>query len=250
METLRAWVEANPLLTTILGLATLSLWLLMPNPTRGTGTRIAGGFFGLIALVAGGIGLLDTTGHPTSDFLFWLFSGVAIASAALMVTSQNPVYAAHWFALATLSVCGLFLLGSAGFLAAATIIVYAGAIVVMFLFVIMLSQQQGLAFYDRWASHPLAVILVAMALLGGLVSAIRPEGREYNLPVSHAATVPELAAANPLSRADDSQTSSIRGVGRSLFGDYLFAVEIAGTVLMVAAIGAILIVPRRRRGDL
>ena len=250
MDIVRVWIESNPLLTAILGLATLSLWLMMPNPTRGTWTRAAGGFFGLLALFAGGFGLLESTGQPTTDFLFWIFSSVAIASGALMVTSQNPVYAALWFALATLSVCGMFLLGSAGFLAAATMIVYAGAIVVMFLFVIMLSQQQGLAFYDRWASRPLTVILVAMALLGGLINAIRPESREYHLPVTHAATSPELAAANPLSRADDSQISSIRGVGRSLFGDYLFAVEIAGTILMVAAIGAILIVPRRRRGDL
>ena len=71
-----------------------------------------------------------------------------------MITSRNPVYAALWFALATLSTCGLFLLQSAPFLAAATIIVYAGAIIVTFLFVIMLAQQAGATVYDQRSRQP------------------------------------------------------------------------------------------------
>ncbi len=67
------------------------------------------------------------------------------------VTSRNPVYSALWFASVVLSTSGLFLLADAPFLAAGTIIVYAGAIIVTFLFVIMLAQMEGKAHYDRAA---------------------------------------------------------------------------------------------------
>ena len=81
--------------------------------------------------------------------MFWVFAIGALMSGVLMITARNPVYAALWFALATLSTCGLFLSADAPFLAAATIIVYAGAVIVTFLFVIMLAQQSGAAGYDQ-----------------------------------------------------------------------------------------------------
>ena len=84
-----------------------------------------------------------------------------------MITSRDPVYAALWFALATLGVCGLFLLQSAPFLAAATIIVYAGAIIVTFLFVIMLAQQQGRSVYDHRARDADHVDRRRWLMLGG-----------------------------------------------------------------------------------
>ena len=81
------------------------------------------------------------------DFLaglfFYGFGLLAIVAAILTVTSRNPVYSALWFALVVLSSSGLFLLARAQFLAVGTIIVYAGAIIVTFLFVIMLAQAEG-----------------------------------------------------------------------------------------------------------
>jgi NADH-quinone oxidoreductase subunit J len=59
-----------------------------------------------------------------------------------------------------------------------------------------------------------------------------------------------VAEANPLSRAGEGEIGTMRGLGRSLFGDYLFAVELAGTLLLVGAVGAIAIAPRRSRGTL
>ena len=76
---------------------------------------------------------------------------MAIVGGLLTVTSRNPVYSALWFASVVLSTSGLFLLADAPFLAAGTIIVYAGAIIVTFLFVIMLAQMEGKADYDRAA---------------------------------------------------------------------------------------------------
>ena len=82
-----------------------------------------------------------------------------------MITDKNPVYSALWFALVTLAVCGLFLLNSAPFLAASTIIVYAGAIIVTFLFVIMLAQQSGpTAGYDQQPFQPAIASITALRI--------------------------------------------------------------------------------------
>src|SRR5207342_2757226 len=73
----------------------------------------------------------------------YTFAGVAVVFGGLMIAQRNPVHAALSFAMVVLSTCGLFLLQAAPFLMAATIVIYAGAIIVTFLFVIMLSQQSG-----------------------------------------------------------------------------------------------------------
>jgi NADH-quinone oxidoreductase subunit J len=173
--------------------------------------------------------------------LLWAFGGAALLCGSLMITSRNPVHGALWFALATLSVCGLFLLLDAPFLAAATIIVYAGAIIVTFLFVIMLAQQSGSATYDARSHQPLLATVTSFILLGALLTALRQP-----LPT------PGPIAVNTLSRLHqaDEPLGTMHGLGRTLFGDYLFAVELAGTLLLIASIGAIAIAPRREQGGL
>ena len=227
----------------------ISLWLMMPRVPERRGFRVAGGLLGIVGLIAAGVSLAQPSGELVTDVLFYLFSAVAIASGALMVTSRHPVYAALWFALTTLSVCALFLLRSAPFLAAATAIIYAGAIVVTFLFVLMLARQHGAALYDRQANRPLPAVIVTFALLGGLFIAIH-DWRETALAAPPATGRAITAVAHPLSRPAEGEIGTMRGLGRSLFGDYLFAVELAGTLLLVAAIGAIAIAPRRSQGTL
>jgi NADH-quinone oxidoreductase subunit J len=165
-----------------------------------------------------------------------------------MITNRNPVYSALWFALVTLSVCGLFLLQFAPFLAAATVVVYAGAIVVTFVFVIMLAQQAGATMYDQRSRQPIVATFAAFVLFAALINALmlsRTTSAEQ-APARGAAVI-----ANPLSQVpDDVPLGRMHGLGRSLFGDYLYAVELAGTLLLVATIGAIAIAPRRRRGTL
>jgi NADH-quinone oxidoreductase subunit J len=226
-----------------------------------------------------GVGLLatrvDDFSSPVGEaVLFWLFAGAAITSAILMITNRNPVYSALWFAVVTLSVCGLFLLQFAPFLAAATVVVYAGAIVVTFVFVIMLAQQGGATTYDQRSRQPLVATLAAFILLAMIVGPLQftidrlktekgsarivestpPVSRSEELVLSALETPPTPSSeevANPFSRLPaDAPLGRIRALGRSLFGDYLFAVEMAGTLLLVATIGAIAIVPRRRRGTL
>lgn len=206
---------------------------------------------GLVLAIAGADWLvyqLNAAEPSAQRYLFAAFSTAAILCAILMVTNRNPVYSALWFALATLAVCGLFLLQSAPFLAAATVIVYAGAIVVTFVFVIMLAQQSGATVYDQRSRQPLLATIFAVMLLGALLAMLRTTSAA-DLHVGDGQ--PAVAAANPLSQqAKADEHGTMLGLGRSLFGDYLFAVEMAGTLLLVATIGAIAIAPRRRGGVL
>ena len=78
-----------------------------------------------------------------------VFAVITVASAAATIASRSPVYSAIWFAVSLLGTAGLLLLQGAQFLGIATVAVYAGAIVVTFLFVLMLAQPEGHAYYDR-----------------------------------------------------------------------------------------------------
>ena len=250
------WFVANMNLLLPLVLGWLAVWWLLPREkSRG---RILGGLTAVAALLVLQPTLLHPAGELVRDVMFYTFAGAAILCAGLMITDKNPVYAALWFALTTLAVCGLFLLNSAPFLAAATIIVYAGAIVVTFLFVIMLAQQGGSASYDRQAFQPGAASLLSFVLLGALLFSLQEWGGVDRKSADAARpgqflVPPEGVQANVLSQPPASnprEIGSLRVLGRSLFTDYLFAVELAGTVLLVATIGAIAIAPRRSQGNL
>ena len=252
------WTEENGLLLIPLGLGWLAVWWLMPSVKQRP--RILGGLAGLAAILMMQMMLLPPAGDAVRNGLFFLFAAAAVISAALMITDRNPVYSALWFALVTLAVCGLFLLNTAPFLAAATIIVYAGAIIVTFLFVIMLAQQQGTAeSYDTRPVQPGFASLGAFILLGALFFTLQEWGRIGGVGASEHAepgqfiSVPADLHPNPLSQAahdNPTEICSLRVLGRSLFGDYLYSVEMAGTVLLIATIGAIAIAPRRSQGTL
>ncbi len=252
------WLERYWMLLAPLVMGGLAVAWLMPR-YQGRRTPVAGGLLGMAALATAGFFLIQPDPNAVTGGLFYLFAGTAIVAAVCMITNENPVYAALWFALVTLSVCGLFLLQSAPFLAAATVIVYAGAIIVTFVFVIMLARQSGAAAYDQEAQQPLLATVSAFLLLGGLLVAQTewrsPGGPGTDKPADGAAAKfllpPDGIDANPSSaRASTEGPVTMRAFGRSLFGDYMFAVEIAGTLLMVATIGAVAISPRRSQGGL
>lgn len=250
------WSAENVNLLLPLALGWLAVWWLLPSEkSRG---RILGGLMAVAALLVLQATLLPPAGDVVRDTMFYVFAGAVVFCAGLMITDKNPVYAALWFALTTLAVCGLFLLNSAPFLAAATIIVYAGAIVVTFLFVIMLAQQAGSATYDRQAFQPGIASLLSFVLLAALLFSLQEWGGidgKSNDVARHGQfmTLPEGVQANVLSQPPASnprEIGSLRVLGRVLFTDYLYAVELAGTVLLVATIGAIAIAPRRSQGHL
>jgi NADH-quinone oxidoreductase subunit J len=252
------WTEENALLLIPLGLGCLSIWMLMPSEKKRS--RIFGYLVGLAAVVMFQRMLLPPSGELLRSSLFFLFASAAVISAGLMITDSNPVYSALWFALTTLAVCGLFLLNSAPFLSAATIIVYAGAIIVTFLFVIMLAQQTtSTTNYEERPSQPAIATIGGFLLLGTLLFALQEWGGIDGKTVDAGAhprqfaAVPEGTQSNPFSQAaqdNPNEIGSLRVLGRSLFSDYLFSVELAGTVLLIATIGAIAIAPRRSQGTL
>ena len=100
--------------------------------------------------------------------LFYVFAGLAIVFGGLMLSQRNPVHAALSFAMVVLSTCGLFLLQAAPFLMAATIIIYAGAIVVTFLFVLMLAQQDGQSNADHRSREPFLASVAGFVLVAAI----------------------------------------------------------------------------------
>jgi NADH-quinone oxidoreductase subunit J len=234
-------------------LAAVALWAAMAQralPVRLLGSALAAiGLLGVISALDG------PSGDVTQRALFWLFTAGAIGGGVLMITGRDAVHGALWFAVTTLCVCGLFLLLSAPFLAAATIIVYAGAIIVTFMFVIMLAQQGGVTAYDQRLRLPLPGSLVSFFVLGALAFTLL----DWQTRNSAAADQgPALVAADsadgegqPLStRVTPEEMRTLQTLGKTLFVDYLFAVELGGTLLLVATIGAIALAPRRQRGNL
>ncbi|CAN5630392.1 hypothetical protein BH11PLA2_BH11PLA2_13140 [soil metagenome] len=173
-------------------LGALAFHWLLPRPT---GRSLALGTFAALAAASVLVlWVMNRFGAVASDvvgtLLFCLFSGGAILFATIFVTQRNPARGAIAFAFVIISVCGLFLLLAAPFLMAATIIIYAGAIIVTFLFVLMLSQTRLASDENDRSREPLLGSLGAFAFLGLILfaqftssPAVAVEtNREYPLP--------------------------------------------------------------------
>lgn len=158
-----------PLLPIVLPLALglAAIWLLVPRP-RPYPMLWGAGCGGLALLLAGRL-LIHAGGFTPETVLFYAFSGIAVVSGAMLVTQRHPARAALSFALVVLSTCGLFLLQAAPFLMAATTIIYAGAIIVTFLFVLMLAKQEGRSDADQRSREPLLAVTAGFILLGALL---------------------------------------------------------------------------------
>lgn len=242
-------------------------YLLLPHAhgtTKPQQVRMGGYAMILVSLLLLA-GFWAPMGDVLASIFFYAFSLAAIAGAVLTVTSRDPVHSALWFAAVVLATSGLFMISGASFLAAGTIIVYAGAIIVTFLFVIMLAQSEGQAVYDRASRAPARSTISCFLLLWGLLYAIlmvqKPTEpiplkkmtvaeKAGRLVPTFALTQHEEMPANSgvaavLDRAVRPGTARIReethhvaGLGASLFSDNLIAVEIAGAILFVALVGA------------
>jgi NADH:ubiquinone oxidoreductase subunit 6 (subunit J) len=153
----------------ILGAAAIYLLLPRPRPFP----RLWGALAAALAILSAAGFWIRAGGIRPDTILFYGFSGVAVITGGVLVTHRNPVRAALSFALVVLSTCGLFLLLAAPFLMAATIIIYAGAIIVTFLFVIMLAQQTGISDADLRSREPLLASITGFVLLGALLFVLR-----------------------------------------------------------------------------
>jgi len=217
-----------------LTLGALGLWMMLNRASLVVRTIGQLAALGGLATLAANLPLLGGWGVQA---VFWLLSIIILGSAAAAVTCRSPLYTAIWFALSLLGTAGLFLFQGAQFLGVATVVVYAGAIVVTFLFVLMLAQAQGLADYDRtswsrWASP--AVLLAVVAVMGLLMSACS------TLRVAALAAGPGPAA--PIAANQDH----VAHFGSQMFATYLISIEVVGTLLLVALVGAVVIVIQGR----
>jgi NADH-quinone oxidoreductase subunit J len=217
----------------------IGLWLLLPARFR-----FARPLGGLLVAAAGALIAMDLPllVNWTEQTVFWLLALIAVAAAVAMITSRAPVYSAIWFAVSLLGVAGLLFQGGAQFLSVATVVVYAGAIVVTFLFVIMLAQPEGHSSYDRlsWGGLPkVLAVVTAGLLLGILIMQLAGLKHEANQPIEPEAA--RLAAERLTSENGILTAKHMANLGRHLFSEQLIAVELAGTLLLVALVGAVAI---------
>lgn len=168
------FLEQHWAILAVVALGMASVYLLLPRVRRFP--PALGGMLGLAALLLLGVQLIQPEPIWVETVLFYAFAGLAVLSGGVMVAQTQPVRAALSFALVVLSTCGLFLLQAAPFLMAATIIIYAGAIVVTFLFVIMLAQQSGLDNADYRSREPLLACIAGAVLLAALLCVLQ---RDY-----------------------------------------------------------------------
>lgn len=263
----------------VLGALALAVML----PRQSGGIRFLGPMLGAAAV--GGLWLFLSNSEFWADrepglsgaafIYYYLFSAIAIVSAVRVITHTRPVYAALWFVMVVLASAGLFLVLSAQFMAFAVIIIYGGAILVTYMFVLMLASQstpdggssQG---YDKVAKEPVLACAAGFLLLAVLLSVIfdyhslgaarapvdpamtdaaliestlgnRPlqavKTYEYN-DAGEAVEVPGVEQPNNL---DPTRLANAERVGLDLFLSHPLGLELAGVILLVSLIGAIVI---------
>jgi NADH-quinone oxidoreductase subunit J len=233
----------------IFALGALGLYCLLPRTERAR--TIPGIVIGSSAL----LGLLLFLGiriaSPTSSTVYFcIFSALAILGGVRVITHSRPVYSAVYFVLVVVAVAAMLILLHAEFLAVALIIIYAGAILVTYVFVIMLAQQSGQPTYDRRAREPFAAVLagfVLMAAVAGQVSNLPGPEKVISPPVRMASDESIPAAADE--GADSLEESNTAAVGVLLMTKYVIALEIAGLLLLISMVGAIALSKKRATSE-
>lgn len=168
--------------------------------------------------------------------LFYLFAGLAIAASSLVIGQRNPMYSVMLLIASFGALAGLYIQLDAPFVAVAQIIIYAGAIMVLFLFVVMLlnAPQEDGASWDR--AHPLR--RPAVLSFGTLLAALLIVQLVWVL--GRATGVGDGVG----SRTDGATVSSVRELGRVLFTDHMFAFEATSVLILVAMVGAVVLARR------
>jgi len=171
--------------------------------------------------------------------IFYYMAAASVVSATLAVTRKNPVHSMLWVLSLFMHVAGIFLLLNAEFLAAVQIIVYAGAILIFYLFVLMLLDLPGEEARPRFGRHwPVA----AVGALGLVVLAWLAQIQTLD------STQVEVASAPAHVAAEDPSLGSLSGVGKELFGPFALPFEMASLVLLAAIVGAV-VLARRKAGS-
>ena len=176
----------------------------------------------------------------TAQAAFYYMAAASVASAVLAVTRKNAVHSMLWVLALFIHVAGIFLLLDAEFLAAVQVIVYAGAILVFYLFVLMLLDLPGEEARPRFGKHwPLAAAMgLSFAALAWLA---------HDETLSAART--EVPLASQTMTAEGPPQGNLAEIGMALFGPFALPFEMASLVLLAAIVGAIVLTRRRAAGS-
>ena len=171
--------------------------------------------------------------------VFYVLSGLVILASALVIGQRNPMYSVMMLILAFAALAGLYIQLDAPFVAVAQIIIYAGAIMVLFLFVVMLlnAPQEDGAEWDRL--HPLR--RPGMIRFGALLALLLVAQLGWALSRMNSLDAPIGSRTGP------ETVSSVRELGRVLFTDHMFAFEATSILILVAMVGAVVLA--RREGE-
>jgi NADH-quinone oxidoreductase subunit J len=168
-------------------------------------------------------------------FFFYLFAIVAIASATMVITARNPVHSVLYLILCFFNAAGLFILLGAEFLAMILVVVYVGAVAVLFLFVVMMLDVD----FTRLREGFLNYLPIGAAIGIGVLAELVLVAGTWSL-------APEALRSGPATAPID--VSNTEAIGRLLYTDYVYVFQIAGLVLLVAMIGAIVLTLRHKEG--
>jgi NADH-quinone oxidoreductase subunit J len=173
---------------------------------------------------------------PVQAIAFYLLAFVTLASGLLVVSAKNPVHSVLFLITAFFSAAGLFVLLGAEFLAMLLIVVYVGAVAVLFLFVVMMLDIDFAALRQGFVNNLPIGGLVGLVLVGEMIAVV-------------AAVAQNGAAAKQiLPNASPGGVPNTEVIGRVLYTDYVFFFQLAGLVLLVAMIGAIVLTLRHKPG--
>lgn len=248
------------ILYALITLGAAGLYFLLPK--TGRNTKAAGTILSvaaLIGLLSYLVGMLADDGP--SKINFYVFAGLSLFGAFRVVTHHRPVYSALYFILVVFAVAGLLVLQDAEFLAAALVLIYAGAILVTYVFVIMLAQQSGASMYDTRSRDPfggvVAGLLLTAAISGqvGQLHQLRdaPEGVDVELVgLDHVRRISTAGSPNDAGQIDRDTPvdetlvpGNTERMGMVLMTRYVVAVELAGLLLLIAMVGAIALARKR-----
>ncbi len=168
-------------------------------------------------------------------FFFYLFSAIAVASAFMVIAGRNPVHSVLWLILTFVNAAGLFLLIGAEFLAMILIVVYVGAVAVLFLFVVMMLDVDFAELREGFLQYLPIGALVGLVFLVELVLVVGSWVVGAGLSGTITQPIP-----NP------AQVTNTEAIGRVLYTTYVHYFQLAGLVLLVAMIGAIVLTLHHR----
>jgi len=172
-----------------------------------------------------------------TSLLFYLFATILMMAAVAVITAKNPVHSVFFLILAFFNAAGLFVLLGAEYIAMTLVIVYVGAVAVLFLFVVMMLNINFEKLRAGFAAHLPLGIGVAVVLFAELAALL------YGSILTPA---PLAEASSPI--PDAEHVTNAHAIGRVLYTDYLIAFQLSGVILLVAMIGAIVLTHRQRVG--